>query len=241
MGAQYEVRRGGTLWQRSTLSLVFIESFSDHLWYPFCSGLRHEVAKCYAAEGLPNPMSTTKNRAWVCPLLALAAKIPRCTLSSAVMKTLETLQVVDPAEDGDAQRAKVRLQCGFDQSGFSRRVLNEPPPQPTLPHPLRNYLNLQRYRAEVLPHFPPIFHKWLLAMFPDPTAWFDARLTFTRSAAAWSVVGHIVGLGDRHGENILLDRSTGECVVSPSVRMPEGSSSAALSHLCPLPRSMSTL
>lgn len=26
------------------------------------------------------------------------------------------------------------------------------------------------------------------------------------------MVGHIVGLGDRHGENILLDKSTGECV-----------------------------
>ena len=26
------------------------------------------------------------------------------------------------------------------------------------------------------------------------------------------MVGHIVGLGDRHGENILLDATTGDCV-----------------------------
>ncbi len=26
------------------------------------------------------------------------------------------------------------------------------------------------------------------------------------------MVGHVVGLGDRHGENILLDNTTGECV-----------------------------
>ena len=26
------------------------------------------------------------------------------------------------------------------------------------------------------------------------------------------MVGHVVGLGDRHGENILLDASSGECV-----------------------------
>ena len=28
----------------------------------------------------------------------------------------------------------------------------------------------------------------------------------------WSMVGHIVGLGDRHGENILLDATTGDAV-----------------------------
>jgi serine/threonine-protein kinase ATR len=26
------------------------------------------------------------------------------------------------------------------------------------------------------------------------------------------MVGHIVGLGDRHGENILIDSTTGDCV-----------------------------
>ena len=38
------------------------------------------------------------------------------------------------------------------------------------------------------------------------------RLTFARSAAVWSMVGHIVGLGDRHGENLLIDTTSGECV-----------------------------
>jgi serine/threonine-protein kinase ATR len=28
----------------------------------------------------------------------------------------------------------------------------------------------------------------------------------------WSIVGHIVGLGDRHGENILVDTRSGDCV-----------------------------
>lgn len=35
---------------------------------------------------------------------------------------------------------------------------------------------------------------------------------FTRSCAVWSSVGHIIGLGDRHGENILIDMTNGECV-----------------------------
>jgi serine/threonine-protein kinase ATR len=68
------------------------------------------------------------------------------------------------------------------------------------------------FRSNFAPRFPAVFHKWFLSSYADPTAWFEARLAFTRSAAVWSMVGHIVGLGDRHGENILLDKSTGECV-----------------------------
>ena len=69
-----------------------------------------------------------------------------------------------------------------------------------------------RYRSDILPRFPAVFHKWFVLSFSDPSAWFEARLTFSRSAAVWSMVGHMIGLGDRHGENILLDKSTGECV-----------------------------
>ena len=68
------------------------------------------------------------------------------------------------------------------------------------------------FKKEVLPRYPPCFHHWFLQRYPEPTAWFEARTTFTRSAAVWSAVGHVVGLGDRHGENILLDTMSGECV-----------------------------
>jgi serine/threonine-protein kinase ATR len=68
------------------------------------------------------------------------------------------------------------------------------------------------YQRKVLSVFPPTFHRWFLLHFREPTAWFDARTLFTRSAAVWSAVGHVVGLGDRHGENILLDTFSGECV-----------------------------
>ncbi|KAF1793983.1 Ribokinase-like [Phytophthora cactorum] len=88
------------------------------------------------------------------------------------------------------------------------------------------YLNMQKkyannppamarfYCREVLsmPVFTPRFHQWFYNNFADPTAWFEARLMFSRSAAVWSMVGHIVGLGDRHGENILIDCTNGECV-----------------------------
>ncbi|KJE97226.1 hypothetical protein CAOG_09113 [Capsaspora owczarzaki ATCC 30864] len=68
------------------------------------------------------------------------------------------------------------------------------------------------YIKEVLPCFPPVFGAWFLSMFPDPLAWYAARLAYARTLAVMSMVGYIVGLGDRHGENILFDSSTGEAV-----------------------------
>ena len=65
---------------------------------------------------------------------------------------------------------------------------------------------------KVLALYPPVLHRWFLARFPEPATWHKARLAFTRTTAVWSMVGHIVGLGDRHGENILLDATTGDCV-----------------------------
>lgn len=67
-------------------------------------------------------------------------------------------------------------------------------------------------RTKILPLFPPIFHRWFLNSFPEPAAWFRARLAYTHTSAVWSMVGHVLGLGDRHGENILFDSTTGDCV-----------------------------
>ncbi|KAI3834279.1 hypothetical protein MKX03_030086 [Papaver bracteatum] len=67
-------------------------------------------------------------------------------------------------------------------------------------------------KTKILPLFPPIFHKWFLTTFSEPAAWFRARVAYAHTTAVWSMVGHIVGLGDRHGENILFDSTTGDCV-----------------------------
>jgi len=67
-------------------------------------------------------------------------------------------------------------------------------------------------KTRILPMFPPVFHKWFLTTFSEPAAWFRARVAYAHTTAVWSMVGHIVGLGDRHGENILFDSTTGDCV-----------------------------
>ena len=58
----------------------------------------------------------------------------------------------------------------------------------------------------------PVFRHFWLEKFPDPNIWFAKRLAYVRSVAATSMVGHILGLGDRHAQNILLDVNTAEVV-----------------------------
>uniref|UniRef100_A0A8D0AT17 Serine/threonine-protein kinase ATR n=1 Tax=Sander lucioperca TaxID=283035 RepID=A0A8D0AT17_SANLU len=70
-----------------------------------------------------------------------------------------------------------------------------------------------RIHKEVLcVRHPPVFHEWFLRTFPDPTSWYSSRSAYCRSTAVMSMVGYVLGLGDRHGENILFDSFTGECV-----------------------------
>lgn len=46
--------------------------------------------------------------------------------------------------------------------------------------------------------------------FPSPEIWYEARINFVRSTAIWSMIGYVIGLGDRHGDNILIHQHTGE-------------------------------
>ncbi|KAI0148495.1 phosphatidylinositol 3 [Xylariaceae sp. FL1272] len=60
--------------------------------------------------------------------------------------------------------------------------------------------------------FHPVMHYFFMEYFPDPDDWFAKRTAYTRTTAAISILGHVLGLGDRHGHNILLDSSNGEVV-----------------------------
>ncbi|CAH3032263.1 unnamed protein product [Porites lobata] len=65
---------------------------------------------------------------------------------------------------------------------------------------------------ELMEHFHPVFRHFFLERFPDPAVWFERRLTYTRGVATSSIVGYVVGLGDRHVQNILVDCNTAELV-----------------------------
>lgn len=65
----------------------------------------------------------------------------------------------------------------------------------------------------MLPHFQPlVFHLWFQSQFADAYSWAMAKRNFTRTSAVYSVLGYILGLGDRHSENLLFDPTTGEMV-----------------------------
>ncbi|KAL4902881.1 hypothetical protein BDW74DRAFT_169409 [Aspergillus multicolor] len=82
---------------------------------------------------------------------------------------------------------------------------------------IRQYLNeacsdpskASIFADKVLASFPPVLHEWFVEVFPETGAWFSARLRYTRSCAVMSMVGYVLGLGDRHGENILFEEGTG--------------------------------
>jgi serine-protein kinase ATM len=70
---------------------------------------------------------------------------------------------------------------------------------------------ISTYR-KVTDKFHPVMKYFFMEYFVDPDDWFVRRLAYTRSTAAISMLGHVLGLGDRHGHNILLDTKTGEAV-----------------------------
>ncbi|KAH9255427.1 hypothetical protein BASA81_006546 [Batrachochytrium salamandrivorans] len=69
---------------------------------------------------------------------------------------------------------------------------------------------LAAYRS-VAQRFQPVFRHFFYERFGhDPREWHQRRDAYTRSTAANSMVGMILGIGDRHAQNILIDERTAE-------------------------------
>ena len=51
---------------------------------------------------------------------------------------------------------------------------------------------------------------WLKSM--NSEIWLERRTNYTRSLAVMSMVGYILGLGDRHPSNLMLDRKSGKII-----------------------------
>ncbi|KAJ5225141.1 hypothetical protein N7468_006366 [Penicillium chermesinum] len=73
----------------------------------------------------------------------------------------------------------------------------------------RTNTKLHLFTTKILAKLPPVLHEWFVEMFPETEAWFTARLRYTRSSAVMSMVGYVLGLGDRHGENLSFEEGTG--------------------------------
>ncbi|RKF64212.1 Serine/threonine-protein kinase TEL1 [Erysiphe neolycopersici] len=72
-------------------------------------------------------------------------------------------------------------------------------------------LRIKTFRA-VTERFHPVMRYFFTENFLDPDEWFFKRLAYVRSTAAISILGYVLGLGDRHAHNLLLDQKSGEIV-----------------------------
>jgi ataxia telangiectasia mutated family protein len=81
-------------------------------------------------------------------------------------------------------------------------------------HELDQKTDLERLNIynQVCKQVKPVFHHFFTENYPNPADWFAKRLAYTRSVASNSIVGYIIGLGDRHSQNILMDLKSAECV-----------------------------
>nr|QDO16449.1 serine-protein kinase ATM [Crypthecodinium cohnii]USW07780.1 Serine-protein kinase ATM [Crypthecodinium cohnii] len=71
---------------------------------------------------------------------------------------------------------------------------------------------LKKGLEECYDNFKPVMHLIFLEKFASPERWHKARRDYARSIAVSSIVGYIVGIGDRHPNNVLFDQNTGELV-----------------------------
>lgn len=61
-------------------------------------------------------------------------------------------------------------------------------------------------------HIKPVFHHFFFEHFHNPGVWFERRMAYAHSLATTSMIGYILGIGDRHVSNILIDNTTAELI-----------------------------
>ncbi|KAG0072080.1 Serine/threonine-protein kinase smg1 [Linnemannia elongata] len=82
-------------------------------------------------------------------------------------------------------------------------------------HPRRNWpksilLDLYHEMASETP--ADLLEREIWASSPTPAEWWQKSVRFARSTAVMSMIGYVIGLGDRHLDNILIDFTTGDLV-----------------------------
>ncbi|KAF4677611.1 hypothetical protein FOL47_000566 [Perkinsus chesapeaki] len=64
--------------------------------------------------------------------------------------------------------------------------------------------------ARLIRETPPLLQHWHFSLARDADHWLAMRNKFIATQALWCMVGYIIGLGDRHCENIMLSEIDGE-------------------------------
>lgn len=97
------------------------------------------------------------------------------------------------------------LQPYFERKGHHMQHLQWTPPSEG-PERIKSFNDIKKKAG------PPVFHQWFIESFPTAGEWYEARSTYQKSLAVTSIVGSIIGLGDRHCENVQICQKTAEVV-----------------------------
>lgn len=65
---------------------------------------------------------------------------------------------------------------------------------------------------QIMQRMHPVMRHFFTERHHQPYYWFRLRLNYSRSTAVMSMIGHVMGIGDRHVSNIMIDTVTGELV-----------------------------
>lgn len=125
----------------------------------------------------------------------------------AVIPLTEQTGIIEWVNDLAPLRTLVREELTY---------LGPTPPSSEIASNYSLYKNKRKFLEEwAFVNLPPVLDKFFVRYFAnggDARKWLDARATWTHSVATWSMTGYIVGLGDRHAENILVEVTTGRAV-----------------------------
>lgn len=75
-----------------------------------------------------------------------------------------------------------------------------------------SFENTYKTYLSICEHIKPVFHQFFFEYFYNPGVWFERRMAYAHSLATTSMIGYILGIGDRHVSNILIDETTAELI-----------------------------
>ena len=65
---------------------------------------------------------------------------------------------------------------------------------------------------DLLNHFHPVLHYFFIEHFPSMEQWFTNRNHYIYTTSLYSIYGYLLGIGDRHMKNILIENDTGNII-----------------------------
>jgi ataxia telangiectasia mutated family protein len=117
---------------------------------------------------------------------------PACGIIEFVSNTKSLMEILSSVHDDKLSITKAKeMMRSIQQESHARR--------------LEGYYEITRDIRPSLRHF-----FWFHAC--DTRTWLTMRTAYSRSTAAISIVGHVIGLGDRHCSNIIVDITSGEVI-----------------------------